>query len=275
MDSNVNTFNFTGFLPIGGMGRPLSEPRCSAAPYLKYRSSAGSFIDGQFEIRNEATSYLDLDTVYGRDENIAGLLREGEGGRMKSETYSGTLFKFVPFNVEDLPPSQNTTGLLSNTLFLEQPSDQIPTAGDRRIANNVALFLFHTLFLREHNRIALEISQAHPEMEDEIVFQKARHLNIAQYQNIVMNDHLKNYLGVHFDELVGQYEGYNEEIDPSTSVLFATVAYRFAHSALASYAPRDESNNISTLTLPPFLPPNSDVPNLGKFRDTIQFLQCY
>ena len=163
-----------------------------------------------------------------------------------------------------MPPSENSTGLRPDTLLLETPKDQIPTAGDRRIADNVSLFLFHTLFLREHNRIASEISQSHPAMTDELVYQKARSINIAQYQNIIMYEYLTSLLGSHFDDLVGQYPGYSEEVDPTTSLMFASVAYRFGHSGLANYAPLDTCGDISTLVLSPFLPPGSDIPNIGQ-----------
>jgi len=251
------------FVPIGG-GRPLTESRCPDPASVRFRQSAGTLIDDEFEVRNEATSYLDLDSVYGRDDTVVDILREGEGGRLKEETYSGTAFRFLPYSIEKLPPSRGTTGLPADTLHLRQPDDQIPSAGDNRVANNVSLFLFHTLFLREHNRIALQISESNPEMDDETLFQEARRLNIAQYQNIVLYEYLTSLLGPYFEEVVGQYDKYDKKIDPTTSILFATVAYRFGHSALSGYAPRDECGDISTLVLPPFLPPGSNLPSLGQ-----------
>lgn len=213
---------------------------------------------------------MDLDTVYGRNKTIADILRVGEGGKLKVDTYLGTVFGRLPFTFSNLPPSQNSTGLSSDTSLLAQPRDQIQTAGDKRVADNVSLFLFHTLFLREHNRIATEMSQSHPSMTDEMIYQKARSINIAQFQNIVLYEYLASLLGDHFDDLVGQYQGYSEEVDPSTSLIFAAVVYRFGHSALTSYAPLDTCGDISTLVIPPFLPPGSDVPSIGKFNNTIK-----
>jgi peroxidase len=138
---------------------------------------------------------LDLDTVYGRNKTIADILRVGEGGKLKVDTYLGTVFGRLPFTFSNLPPSQNSTGLSSDTSLLAQPRDQIQTAGDKRVADNVSLFLFHTLFLREHNRIAIEMSQSHPSMIEEMRYQKARSINIAQYQNIVLYEYLVSLLG--------------------------------------------------------------------------------
>lgn len=256
------------FFPVGG-GPPSSDNLCPDSPTIGFRPSDGEYIDGRFEVRNEATSYLDLDTVYGRNKNVANILREGEGGRLKVESYSGTAFGFVPFVFHNMPPSRNSTGLNTDTLNMRQPDDQMPTAGDRRIGDNVSLFLFHTLFLREHNRIAAAISQSHPEISDETVYKQARRINIAQYQNIIFSEYLQGLFGPQYDALLGPYQGYKEDVDPTTSTLFASVAYRFGHSGLASYAPLDICGDISTLVLPPFLPPGSDLPSIGKF------MNCY
>jgi peroxidase len=252
------------FVRPGGGGPPLTESRCDDNPNFLYRKSEGDIIDGQFEVRNEASSYLDLNTVYGRNETIASILREGKDGKMKTENYSGTAFGYVPYYFENLPPSRNTTSLPSDTLLMDQPDDRIPTAGDNRISDNAALFTYHLIFLREHNRIAANISAKNPTWGDELIFQEARRLNIAQYQQIVMYEYLPVILGAHFDSFVGEYEGYNQAIDPTTTIIFATVAYRFGHSAIISYAPRDECGDISTLTIPPFLPPGSDLPSIGQ-----------
>ena len=97
----------------------------------------------------------------------------------------------------------------------------------------------HTLWLREHNRLATQITSASPGLGDEEVFQVARKILIAEMQNIVYDEYLPVVLG---EETMSRYEiglssdhgkqtKYNDKIDPSITNSFATAAYRFGHSA--------------------------------------------
>ena len=53
----------------------------------------------------------------------------------------------------------------------------------------------HTLWLREHNRLAREIKSVRPHLEDEEIFQTARRILIAEMQNIVYEEYLPLVLG--------------------------------------------------------------------------------
>ena len=55
----------------------------------RFPTKCWKFCCCQFEVRNEVTSFLDLGTVYGRNESISSILREGEGGMPKINTYYG------------------------------------------------------------------------------------------------------------------------------------------------------------------------------------------
>ena len=76
-------------------------------------------------------------------------------------------------------------------------------AGDERAIVQPALTAMHTLFLREHNRLAdrLAVSLA-PQLAgrdlvdiDETLYQEARRLLVAQMQNIVYSEYLPLLLG--------------------------------------------------------------------------------
>ena len=98
----------------------------------------------------------------------------------------------------------------------------------------------HTLWLREHNRLATEISTNSPAMGDEEIFQTARRILIAEMQNIVYDEYLPVVLG---EKTMDDYKislssrhdkttEYDDELDPSITNSFATAAYRFGHSMI-------------------------------------------
>lgn len=57
----------------------------------------------------------------------------------------------------------------------------------------------HTIFMREHNRVAAEIARLNPGLDGETVFQEARKIVGAELQHITFRHWLPKVLGkVHF-----------------------------------------------------------------------------
>lgn len=152
---------------------------------------------------NSITAFIDGSQIYGSDAQQAALLRSFEGGRLS--TSEGDL---LPINEEGF--------------FM---------AGDVRANEQVGLTAMHTIWVREHNRIADRIAAEHPELEDEAIYQQTRTLVIAQLQAITYNEFLPALLG---RDALQRYDGYDSEVNPGISNLFSTAAYRFGHSMLSS-----------------------------------------
>lgn len=161
---------------------------------------------------NSITAYIDASNVYGSDYERAEALRDPqEPWRLR--TSEGDL---LPFNTAGLP---NANG--------SRPPEQLFLAGDVRANEQVLLTAIHTLFVREHNRLAEEIAADDISLSDDQVYHEARRLVAATIQSITYNEFLPMLLGPNALE---PYAGYNPNVNPGVSNVFATAAYRFGHS---------------------------------------------
>jgi hypothetical protein len=161
---------------------------------------------------NLLTAFIDGSQVYGSDPVRAAALRTNDGtGRLK--TGPGGL---LPFNLDGLPN-------------FPDPRPDMFLAGDIRANEQLGLTSMHTLFVREHNRLADRIGADHPGWSGDRVYEEARALVGAEIQIITYNEFLPALLGP--DALV-PYRGYDRSVNPGIANLFATAAYRFGHSLL-------------------------------------------
>ena len=162
---------------------------------------------------NEISAWIDASNVYGSDTERALALRTLDGsGKLKSS--EGNL---LPFNIDGL----SNAGGDSSSLFL---------AGDVRANEQVGLTTMHTLFMREHNRLAEQIATRQPNFSGDEIYQSARKIVGAEVQKITYQEYLPALLG---RNALRPYRGYRANIDAGISNLFSTAAYRYGHSALS------------------------------------------
>ena len=172
---------------------------------------------------NEITAFIDGSNVYGSDALRAAGLRTLDGtGLLRtsgfdSEEGDDEPREFLPFNTEGFP---NAGG----------PSPSLYLAGDVRANEQVALTALHTLFVREHNRLARQILEQEPSLTGEEVYQRTRAIVGAELQVITYQEFLPLLLG---PEALSTYEGYQSDVNPGVSNAFATAAYRLGHSMLS------------------------------------------
>src|SRR5262249_19442825 len=96
-------------------------------------------------------------------------------------------------------------------------------AGDVRANENIELTSMHTLFVREHNRLADEIAAANPGLSDEEIYQRARAVVIAEIQVITYKEWLPALLG---SGALSAYAGYDPTVNPGIANEFSTAAFR-------------------------------------------------
>ncbi len=187
-------------------GDPSFDPSGTGAATIpltrsEFDSATGTSVDNPRQQISDITAFVDGSQVYGSDQETADSLREFAGGRMLV-TEDGLL------------PSDGEGGVL---------------AGDVRAAENIALTSLQTLFVREHNQLADDISAENPELSDEQVYQQARAIVIAEIQSITYNEYLPALLG---EGALSEYNGYDPTVNPTIANEFSTAAFRFGHSTL-------------------------------------------
>lgn len=105
-------------------------------------------------------------------------------------------------------------------------------SGDSRVNSHPHLTTMYTLWHREHNRIAEELSSLNPNWDDETLYQEARRIVIAEIQSITYNEWLPNILGKHYLNKIVSVTEFSEDVDPSVSNSFATAAVQFVNSLM-------------------------------------------
>ena len=216
--------------------------------------------DGVREPFNEITSFLDASQVYGSSESRALALRTLVDGKMK--TSAGDR---LPFNVDGLPNLGDGPELF--------------VAGDIRCNENVVLTSLHTLFVREHNRLASRIRQLAPRATDEKVYQLARKIVGAEIQQITYNEFLPAVMGRWAPRSRSRYK---KRVNPTIANEFSTALFRVGHTMLSSNLVLGETGDTLSLTdaftNPEFLledPQHMDQLLLGLSRQRCQEIDAF
>lgn len=131
-------------------------------------------------------------------------------------------------------------------------------AGDTRSGEQPGLLSLHTVFVAEHNRLALELSDLNPHWSDEKLYQEARRMIGAIVQHITYREFLPLVLGREVIRLFdlelrssGYFEGYDLKTNPTIANSFSAAAFRFGHSMVQHTLMRSDKshhfikNNVS------------------------------
>ncbi|XP_048679874.2 myeloperoxidase [Caretta caretta] len=210
---------------------PPNDPRIkNQSDCIPFTRSAPACTMGR-AIRNQInalTSFLDGSMVYGSEVPLAKSLRNNTnqlGLMAVNQQFTDEGLELLPFrNMEkDICVLTNKTAKI-RCFF----------AGDTRANEMPELTSLHTLFLREHNRLARELRRLNPQWDGEKLYQEARKIIGAMIQIITFRDYLPHVLGNNFRTAIPFYQGYNDSVDPRISSIF-TIAFRFAHASIQPF----------------------------------------
>uniref|UniRef100_A0A4W3JKG1 Peroxidasin homolog n=1 Tax=Callorhinchus milii TaxID=7868 RepID=A0A4W3JKG1_CALMI len=175
---------------------------------------------------NHLTSYIDASNVYGSTEHESQELRDltNQRGLLKAG-------QIVPKSGKHLLPFATgpPTECMRDT---NQSSIPCFHAGDHRANEHIALTAVHTLWFREHNHVATELLKLNPHWDGDTIYHEARKIVGAQMQHITYNDWLSKILGGVGMKVLGDYKGYNPNLNAGIVNAFATAAFRFGHTLI-------------------------------------------
>ena len=229
---------FNILVPAGDLSfDPLNT---GAATILLNRSFStfGSTGDPREQI-NEITSFIDGSNVYGSGETRAIGLRDLTS-RGLLRTSAGNM---LPFNTTGLA-NDNGPGLVATEAFV---------AGDVRANEQIGLTSAHTLFVREHNRLATNLAARLDandatlvakrdaainavgngvDNEADFLYESARKVVGAQIQKITYEEFLPILLGT--SAPLASSASYDASVNPGISNEFSTAAFRVGHTLLST-----------------------------------------
>ena len=175
---------------------------------------------------NELTHYIDGSMVYGSTNARAAFLRTKNNGKLRVSAGNN-----LPIMNSTQSPECAPDGPCCPPQF---GANGCFVAGDIRSLEHVSLTVMHTIWVREHNRVADGLAAVNPQWDDERLFIEARNIIIAQIQQITFEEYLPALYGSlgNMRRFIANYSGYNKLVDASIPSSFATAAYRFGHSQI-------------------------------------------
>uniref|UniRef100_A0A8C9ANH1 Thyroid peroxidase n=1 Tax=Prolemur simus TaxID=1328070 RepID=A0A8C9ANH1_PROSS len=218
---------------------PGARPAC--LPFYRSSAACGTGEQGSLlgnlsranprQQMNGLTSFLDASTVYGSTSAAERQLRNwtsAEGLLRVNARHRDAGRAYLPFTPRPAPPScapePGAPGTARTPCFL---------AGEGRASEVPSLTALHTLWLREHNRLAAAFKALNAHWSADTAYQEARKVVGALHQIITLRDYVPKILGPEaFEQHVGPYHGYDPTVNPTVSNVFSTAAFRFGHATV-------------------------------------------
>ncbi|CAG5125570.1 unnamed protein product, partial [Candidula unifasciata] len=128
---------------------------------------------------------VDVTSIYGRSVGDELMLRSLQDGKLKMQEINGEDY---PMFLKDVP--------IRMTYPPNVPEDRQFALGHPFFGLLPGLFLYQTIWMREHNRVCDILKEEHPDWDDERLFQTAKLIILGETIKIVIEDyveHLANY----------------------------------------------------------------------------------
>lgn len=165
---------------------------------------------------------------------MASKLRKFSDGKMKVWNYFDKLKlkPLLPPKTED--PDKDCLARPKNLFCFE--------AGDVRVNEQTHLTVLHTIYVREHNRIAKVLAQMNIDWDDDKIYHETRHIVAAGVQHVMVNEFMPLLLGHKYPG--SHWPGYDPTVTTSTGTGFAAAAFRYGHSMVEGIIKRFDTKGV-------------------------------
>uniref|UniRef100_A0A8C9FDW3 Peroxidasin n=1 Tax=Pavo cristatus TaxID=9049 RepID=A0A8C9FDW3_PAVCR len=184
---------------------------------------------------NQLTSYIDASNVYGSSDHEALEIRDlaSQRGLLRQGIVQRSGKPLLPFATG--PPTE---------CMRDENESPIPCflAGDQRSNEQLGLTSIHTLWFREHNRIATELLKLNPHWDGDTIYHETRKIVGAEMQHITFSHWLPKIFGEVGMKMLGEYKGYDPSVNSGITNEFATAAFRFGHTLINPFLYRLDEN---------------------------------
>ncbi|XP_039256744.2 salivary peroxidase/catechol oxidase-like [Styela clava] len=231
---------------------------------------------------NSITAYWDGNTVYGSDETLMSALRDStsESGELNVRIEDGDMrtpkTDSLPF-ISQVDPDKKFTFACPE--HLHKNKETCFAGGEARINENQGLISMHTLFAREHNRIARKLKSINPSWTSNETFWETRRIIAAISQHITYSEFVPALVGEQSSRRYdlealkyGNYYGYDATYDASISNVWATAAFRYGHSMvkeMTSHLNSEYKDEIAAAPMHEMLFNPSPLHNMSAHRDAL------
>ncbi|KAF4081387.1 hypothetical protein AMELA_G00160610 [Ameiurus melas] len=202
-------------------GRDSTEEVLLQFQRVQWDHSSGQSPNNPRKQLNHVTAWIDGSSIYGSSSSWCDALRSFHGGLLSSGSSS------------DMPKqtaSSNFMWSAPNPCTGQTGPEGLYEFGNAWANENIFMVAEAIIWFRYHNYLATQLHKEHPSWSDEELFQNARKMVIATFQNIAFYEWLPAYLGVS----VPSYPGYQKSVDPGISPEFQIVTTCFDLTLLPS-----------------------------------------
>ncbi len=207
--------------------------KSECVPFTRSHRQCGTGVTNPREQMNGLTAFVDASMVYGSTKEKAEQLRDytEDKGLLKVGSpveSDGDTIKYL------LPTATESQKVDCLRQWNDTTDVECAFTGDTRANEHLSLTAIHTIWMREHNRLAKELRYLNPHWNGNRTYQEARKIIGALIQDITY----KHWLPINLSNVgmnwTGEYRGYDPTIDASATNAFATAAFRFGHNRINS-----------------------------------------
>uniref|UniRef100_H3C2A7 NAD(P)H oxidase (H2O2-forming) n=1 Tax=Tetraodon nigroviridis TaxID=99883 RepID=H3C2A7_TETNG len=201
-------------------GDPVFDPTATGKILLPFQRGPSDKDSGQNPSNprtqvNSATAWIDGSSIYGPSASWSDSLRSFSGGLLASGS---------EWNMPRQAEGRTFMWSAADPCTGEHGPQGLYELGNSWANENIFTAAEGIIWFRYHNYLASRLQQEHPAWSDEELFQNARKIVVATFQNIALYEWLPAHLG---DRELPPYPGYQKFVDPGISPELVAAAMRF------------------------------------------------